>query len=343
MFHPHSARRGLLGTLVPLMLLLALALPTPLFAADLAKVKAISEGDGSGSWHKVDMSAGTVCQRDGVATPLRPGFALDEGDRIQTNRARVLIDMGDGVTLLVQEGSDLVLGLRRVEQSSGGVYYSVDAPFEITVGQVLIAVEGTRFLVEGSDPVVVAVDKGQVRVTSKEEPVLVTANERVETKQGHIPGGVRAMSFALRDSSWNGTWLTGGPPLELGVVVGGGMMGGAGVSARIWASKQLPAGLAAVVDLGVGLPLGRGGIVAPLGLGATYALGPVAVGGQFVAAFDTYTNECGGQYTAIDMGGVVLAQGGLPLSRRLSLVGALRAGYIGAPLVDLGLGVGMGF
>lgn len=342
MYHRFQAKRGPSGIFGALAVLVALALPQALFAADLAVVKSISEGEGS-SWRKVDMSAGTVCVSGGVSTPLRPGFELDEGDRIQTNRARVLLDMGDGLTLLVQEGSDLTLGLRRIEQVEGGVFYSADAPFEISVGKVLVAIEGTRFLVEGADPVVVAVDKGQVRVTAKEEPVLVTAGERVETKQGHIPGGVRAMTMAQRRSTWDGTWLLGEPPLSAGLLLGGGMVGGAGMSGRIWASMELPSHLEAIVDLGVGIPFGRGGILAPVGLGAAYELGPVSVGAQFVTAFDSYSTECGGKYTALHFGGVALAQAGLPLTRRLSFVGALRAGYVGQPLVDLGVGVGMGF
>jgi hypothetical protein len=336
-----QAPRGLLGALAALALVLAL--PITAQAADLAVVKSISEGDGSGTYRKVDMSAGTVCVSGGVSTPLRPGFELDEGDRVQTNRARVLIDMGDGVTLLLQEGTDLTMGLRQIQQETGGVFYSVDAPFEVTVGKVLVAVEGTRFLVEGSDPVIVAVDKGQVRVTAKEEPVLIGPGERVETKQGHIPGGVRSMAMATKRDTWDGTWLMGEPPLSAGLLVGGGLVGGAGLSTKIFVTMELPAHLEAVLDLGVDLPLGRGGIMAPVGLGVAYELGPVSLGAEFVAAFDSYTKDCGGAYTALNMGGVALAQTGLPLNRRLSLVGALRAGYIGQPLVDLGVGVGMGF
>ena len=342
MFQRFLARRGLAGLLGALALIAAYALPLPLLAADLAVVKTITEGEGS-SWRKVDMSAGTVCVREGVSTPLRPGFDLDEGDRIQTNRARVLLDMGDGLTLLVQEGSDLTLGLRRIEQHEGGVFYSADAPFEITVGKVLVAIEGTRFLVEGTDPVVVVVDKGQVRVTAKNEPVLLASGERVETKQGHIPGGVRAMTMPQRRDTWDGTWLLGEPPLSAGLLVGGGLMGGAGVSTRLWASIELPAHLEAIVDLGVGVPISRGGILAPVGLGVAYELGPVSLGAEFLTSFDTYTNDCGGKYTALHFGGVAVAQTGLPLTRRLSLVGALRAGYVSQPLVDLGVGVGMGF
>jgi hypothetical protein len=289
------------------------------------------------------MSAGTVCMRDGVSTPLRPGFELDEGDRIQTNRARVLLDMGDGLTLLVQEGSDVTLGLRRIEQNEGGVFYTADAPFEIAVGQVLVAIEGTRFLVEGSDPVVVAVDHGDVRVTSKEEPVLLSAGERVETKQGHIPGGVRKMTMSQKRETWDGTWIKGEAPLSAGVLLGGGLVGGAGASARLWTTLELPAQLEAVLDLGVGIPFGRGGIMAPVGLGLAYEIGPVSAGAQLVTAFDSYTNDCGGSVSALHMGGAALVRTGLPLTRRLTLVGALRAGYLGAPLVDLGVGVGMGF
>jgi hypothetical protein len=343
MFHPFPAGRATLGLLAGIALLAALLLPAPLLAADLAVVKAISEDDGAGGWRKVDMSAGTVCMRGGVSTPLRPGFELDEGDRIQTNRSRILIDMGDGVVLLVQENSDLVLGLRQVEQTEGGVFYSVDAPFEITVGQLLVAVEGTRFLVEGADPVLVAVDKGQVRVTSKEEPVLITGGEQVETKQGHVPGGVRSMSMAMRREAWDGTWLMGEPPLSAALLVGGGLIGGAGVSTRVEIGLELPAHLEATLDLGVGIPLSRGGMMTPMGLGVAYELGPVSAGAGLLTAFDSYTNDCGGSVSALHMGGAALVRTGLPLTRRLTLVGALRAGYLGAPLVDLGVGVGMGF
>jgi len=340
--HPSQAMRRLAGLIGALALLLALALPQTLFAADLAVVKAIAEGE-DGSWRKVDMSAGTVCVRDGVSTPLRPGFQFEEGDRIQTNRARVELNMGDGITLMVQEASDITLGLRRIEQAKGGVFYTADAPFEISVGKVLVAIEGTRFLVEGFEEVIVAVDNGQVRVTAKDEPVLIAPGERVEISQGHIPGGVRAMTMGVRRDTWDGTWLTGEPPLRAGLILGGGLVGGAGASARLQVGLELPAHLEAIVDLGVGVPFGRGGILAPVGLGIAYELGPISAGAQFVTAFDSYTNDCGGKYSALHFGGVALAQTGLPLTRRLSLVGALRAGWVAQPLVDLGVGVEMGF
>ncbi len=343
MITPFQARRGLAGLIGALALLVALALPGALHAADLAVVKAISEGNDSGSWRKVDMAAGTVCVRDGVSTPLRPGFELDEGDRIQTNNARVLIDMGDGLTLLVQERSDVTLGLRRIEQAKGGAFYTADAPFEIAVGEVLVAIEGTRFLVEGFDMVAVAVDKGQVRVTAKEEPVLMGPGERVEVKQGHIPGGVRSMTMGVKRTTWDGTWLMGEPPLSAGVLVGGGLVGGAGISGRLFVGLELPAHLEAIVDLGVGIPLTRGGILAPIGLGVGYELGPVTAGAEFVTAFDSYTKDCGGKYAALHFGGVAVGQLGLPLTRKMSLVAALRAGWVAQPLVDLGVGVGMGF
>ncbi len=342
MLHPPPATRQLATWFGALALLLAIALPAPLLAADLAVVKTITEGEGT-NWRKVDMSAGTVCVRGGVSTPLRPGFDLDEGDRIQTNNSRVLLDMGDGLTLLVQEHSDLTLGLRRIEQTKGGVFYTADAPFEIGVGEVLVAVEGTRFLVEGFDPVVVAVDQGQVRVTAKEEPVLLASGEHVETKQGHIPGGVRSMGMGEKRATWDGTWIKGEPPLSAGLIVGGGLVGGAGLSTRVQVGLELPANLEALVDLGVGIPFSRGGILAPVGLGVAYEIGPASVGAEFVTAFDSYTKTCGGKYTALHFGGVATAQAGLPLTRRLSLVGALRAGWVAQPLVDLGVGVGMGF
>ena len=122
------------------------------------------------------------------------------------------------------------------------------------------------------------------------------------------------------------------------------MVGGAGISARLHVNLELPMKLEALLDLGVGLPMfSRGGVLMPMGLGVAYELGPVSVGAEFLTAFDSYTKECGGAYSAVHLGGVAVARAGLPISRRISAMGALRAGYVGQPLVDLGLGVGMGF
>jgi hypothetical protein len=151
------------------------------------------------------------------------------------------------------------------------------------------------------------------------------------------------MTMALRREAWEQTWLMGSAPLRAGFFVGGGLVGGVGADARLWAALRLPAHLEALVDVGVGIPVLRGGLTAPAALGVGYDLGPLTLGIEGVAAFDSYTNTCGGSYTAIDLGGVALVQAGLPLSRRLSFEGALRAGYIGQPLIDLGLGLGMGF
>jgi hypothetical protein len=151
------------------------------------------------------------------------------------------------------------------------------------------------------------------------------------------------MTMSQKRETWDGTWIKGEAPLSAGVLLGGGLVGGAGASARLWTTLELPAQLEAVLDLGVGIPFGRGGIMAPVGLGLAYEIGPVSAGAQLVTAFDSYTNDCGGAYSALHLGGVALAQTGLPLSRKLSLVGALRAGYVGQPMVDLGVGVGMGF
>jgi hypothetical protein len=330
------------GRIASLVLLGALALPLPLTAAEIGEVQSITEG-GDGGFRSVSMSAGTVCMRGGVSTPLTPGFDLEDGDRLVSQRARVAIDIGQGVQLLLGEGADLTLSQRRVEQADGPVYYNVDAPYEIAAGKVIIAVEGTSFLVTGGDTVEVSVDKGQVRVTSKEEPVLLTGGEQVEAHQGHVPGGVRPMTMAMRRDAWGQTWLRGAAPLRAGFFVGGGLVGGVGVDARLWAALRLPAHLQALLDVGVGIPILRGGLTTPAALGVGYEVGPLTLGLEGVAAFDTYTNECGGSYSAIALGGVGLVQAGLPLSRRLSFEGALRAGYIGQPLIDLGLGLGMGF
>ncbi|MFH1463044.1 MAG: FecR domain-containing protein [Pseudomonadota bacterium] len=342
MIHSPQVPPRATGWLAGLALVAALALPLPLVASEIGRVEAITEGE-DGDFRGVDMSAGTVCMRGGVSTPLRPGFGLEDGDRLVSPHARVVITIGQDSRLLMAEGADLVLAQRRVEHAEGPVFYQVQAPYEVAAGKVIIAVEGTSFLVEGGDTVLVAVDKGQVRVTSKEEPVLLTGAEQVEAHQGHVPGGVRPMSMAMRREAWEKTWLKGAAPLRAGFYVGGGLVGGAGIDVRLWANLRLPAHLQGLLDLGVGIPISRGGVTTPAGLGVGYEVGPLVLGLEGIAAFDTYTNACGGSYSAIDLGGAGLVQVGVPISRRLSFEGALRAGYIGAPLIDLGLGLGMGF
>ncbi len=316
----------------------------PLHAADLGKVTGIFELDDAGHWSKVDMSAGTVCMRDGVSTPLRPGFDLDEGDRLKTQKAKVSVDLGGGVLLLIQLGSDVVLGLRNVQHNAGGAYYQVDAPWEITIDGLVVAVEGTRFMVAGTDPVLVSVNNGTVRVTSKEEPVLVTRGEQVETLQGHVPGGVRSMSMSQRESAWEGSWPRGGPRTQLAVLAGGGLVGGGlGATSRVQASFDVALGITALLDAGMGALIQVEGARVPVGLGAAYQLGPVQLGAELITAYDAHQTSCNGDYRAIHFGGAALVQAGLSLSRRASLLAALRGGYAGDPLADLAVGVSWGF
>ena len=340
---PSWPSRALASRAAQALLFAAALWPRALSAAEIGEVLSLTEDNGAGSFRGVSMSAGTVCMRNGVGTPLVPGFAIEDGDRLASQKARVQLALGDGVSILLSEGADLTVSQRRIEQAQGGAFYEVDAPFEVAAGKVLIAVEGTRFYVQGGDPVVVALDHGQVRVTGKDEPVLLGSGELVETNQGMIPGGVRPLSLAERKEIWGKTWLKGEAPLSAGLLAGGGYLGGFGPSARFWLAAQLPARLELLVDLGVALPVTRGGILAPGGAGLGFGLGPVTLGAEFLAGFDARSTECGGDYQAIHLGGVGLAQAGLPLGRKLSLVAALRGGYLGQPLADLGIGIGMGF
>jgi len=311
-------------------------------AGRLGEVVALAEQvRPGGAWQRMDMVAGSVCIRDGMASPIAPGFALQEGDRLVSGQGRVAVALDTGERLLVRQGSDIRLGQRLLVLLEGGVYLDVDAPFSVSAQDVLVAVEGTRFLVEGPDPVLVALQRGALRITAQDEPALLAPGELAETFTNNPPDRVQSIGIKRVRGLWESSWLRGEAPLALGLLAGGGLLpGGVGLQGRLYADLALVSRLHLLADLGAGSNFD--GLLLPAGLGLAWDLGSLSAGAQALAVFDAHSKDCGQPYRALHIGAVAALRADLLLSRSTALVAALRGGYAGGPLAELSLGVGWG-
>lgn len=317
-------------------------------AAPFAVVDALSTPDARGQWRPVEETAQATVLVDGQPVPLRVGMELAEGATVRTLEARVRIELGPGERLHVSEGAELQVGERSVTQVLGEVYYRVRDRFTVDYGRVETAVDGTRFSVSGPDPVTVRVTKGQVRVSHEgapegSAPYVLRRGDAVTVAQDGTSQGVqpRTLGPGRVTRSLGRTWLLGRPRLQLGLLAGGALAGGGGLTGlRLDAGLALPGRLRLVADLGARTDA-AGTLRVPLGLGLRWGPGAWSVGAQVLSTVEDQTLACGGR-TLLHVGGVGTLRGELALGRNISLLADLRGGYADAVLAEAAVGIGVG-
>ena len=286
-----------------------------------------------------------------TAEPLGPGVKLGPGDRIATQRARVQLRRGTDEYMNVHEGSELELTeSRTVLQHMGEVYYQVRAAFTVEYGTVEAVVEGTRFLVAGTEldggPVTVSVDEGTVRVTNSEGSQVVDRGQTLGVPSGGPLPSPERWQPAARGRALQQTVGLGQPRLITGLLLSGAYTGAAsqtltGVGAaqlRPLASWKLVGPVRLVVEPGAGV--GARTRQLPVNVGAELQLGPLTAGGTVSSTFEARTADCGAEQQLLHVGGGAHVRAQLPVGRHLRVLGQARVGVSSVVQAELGAGIG---
>ena len=303
----------------------------------LALVERLHEVDATGRYRSVETSTRAIRTRDGEAAPLDIGMELRVGDVIEVDAARVQLRYPTAERLLIVERSRVTLtGERTISQSLGQVYYRLRDAFRVQYGTVETVVEGTRFVVIGtqdSDMVQVRVDEGRVRVSNVDASVMVTRGETVFMPRagGEVPAPVRGRLG--RPEAWQA--FAGGRPrfIVQGLLTGSalapigeetpsmaGVVGAGGL--RLTAGIGLGRLFRLTTATGIGLH-GPQRLRVPqeLSLGVALPGVPLAFGGGPELTWERCVKACGGRYEALHLGGTGWVQGTMNLGPRFGLVG----------------------
>ena len=285
-------------------------------------------------------------------TPLGPGTELSPGDRIQCTRARVVIRRGDDEYIHVHEGGEVTLTAERsIVQSLGEVYYRVREAFRVEYGTVETTVEGTRFLVAGTDAgdVAVSVDEGTVKVATPAGAQSVTAGQTLTTSPTAAPPAPASWPARARGQALTKTVGMGRPRVLVGVLGQGTITGASpdtipGVGAvqlRPLASIRLAGPVRLLVEPGIAA--GPRTFQVPVDAGLELMMRNIAFGASAGVTRERRTADCGAEQELLHIGGAAHARAAIPLGRHLQVLGSAQVGRSTVWSAELGAGVGWAF
>jgi hypothetical protein len=277
-------KRGRAAAAARLACALALCLLAgPAWAARVLRVEAPRP---DGRFVEVDESGEARRLRDGQRLSLRVGDEVAVGDRLEVDRARVVVEASPGELVTLGEGARVVWGERSLLDEAGALYLRVRSGFAVGFGSGEATVEGTRFSVRhGPEGVVVAVDEGRVRVRAAGGEVVVTRGDQSVVSPGAAPAPpASAARVALTDDDLRDT-AGRSARLGLGLAAGGrvidGLQGGQTAAGRLMGWGHLPGPLLAGAELGAVVGDGRWHLepaaTAGLDLGRLAVLGEAGV------------------------------------------------------------------
>ena len=304
----------------------------------------IEAPDARGTWRRTDTALGAILLRGEQRIPLTAGLAVEPGDRVVTDEARVEVELPGGERLMVAPHSDVELRPRSTLQRLGEVYYSVRDVFTVQYGTVQTSVEGTEFTVGGAgDVVTVTVVEGRVRVAAPGGEVRVSGGQvatagTTVTVAAPVGAGLQAV---YRTSP------SGAPTAELGGFVAGGLAVGSslsgaapagGTSIRATGLLRVAPGLRLAVDAGLASN-GASGLRLPVALGLEAGSGAVTGGLQAAGTLELDRLGCTGEYAALHLGGLAYGRYTHALSHRLFAAAVVRAGWVQGPVADGSVGL----
>ena len=312
------------------MLALLLFVSTAL-AAPFAQIGAIWEEDGD-AWSRVSASQEiTVDAQVGVER----GDELVEGAVLETGRARVRLEYGDGQQLVVGADSSVTVRSDGVLQQLGRILFEVEGAFTVEHEGVEAAVEGTRFLVEVAEDgaMTVSVRDGVVAVSSPEGTVRLGKGEAATVMAGSAPvattfGAVRQLEKTL-----------GPPRSSLGLMVSGSYAAESPqLGVRLVGRQRLTPGLALALDVGIE---GRQKFHFPLAAGVETTAGPVSVGVQSLNLLGQELCPDGTVETKLHPGGAAHVRYQTRLPGPFAVELQARGGYSRDVFFDAGVGISL--
>jgi hypothetical protein len=329
-----------------LMMLWVLAvlccLPTTAWAETFAVVTAIAEPDARGRWRPVQTTPAAAKLEGETRTPLVVGMALDLGEQVVTDEARVTIRLGKREHITVSPAAAITIQERSVIQRMGEVYYQVRDIFSVQYGTVQTAVEGTEFAISGSESGVgVAVTDGVVRVSNAGASVRVKRGQQVMVAPTLVPAVPTKLPLSAAQSARSGAWSLGRPRLQVGALAGGGLMGDeGGVRTSTFAALRVLSFFNVVAD--GGMSFSPSSHRSDSGLGLEFVLGGLSIGGSGTATIERWNKACGGRYAALHLGGSVHGRYTLDITRRFFVAAQAKAGGNGDGInATFGLGGGV--
>ena len=324
-----------LGLLAPLLGLLA----GPAWAARVLRVEAPRP---DGRFVEVQQSAEARLIRAGVSQPLVVGIDVQEGDLIEVDRARVVIEVDPGERVALSEGARLTWGERGLLETAGEVYLRVRSGFSVGFGSGEATVDGTRFAVlHGPEGVTVRVDEGRVRVTAGGQTVSVGRGEASTVAMGATSPSPAAKAAPWAPAAPDVADVAGrADRLGLMLMVGGraidGLQGGQTGVVRVGGYGALPGPLQLGAEVGAAVGGGRWhlepAVVGGLDLGRLALLGELGAGYGGLSV----DGEAAGA-ALVPMGGA-RARLSLPRDAKWRALVELRAGLAGRPALDLPVG-----
>lgn len=295
-------------------------------------------------------AARVVRGEDTVGLPLSVGMALQEGDIVVCDRARVLLRSGDDESLTIREGAQVELTAERsILQHLGDVFYEVRSAFSVEYGTVETTVEGTRFRVAGdaldSGPVVVGVAEGRVRVTTPAGTVAVDAGQQAAVAPEAVPAAPSPWTAAERGRALAPTVGLGRPRFVLGPIVAGGFTGSDAQTLdavfagqlRLISSMRVAGPVRVLVE--PGLAFGPRTTQLPVNVGGELMVGAWTVGATAAATREHRQDPCGAEQVLVHIGGAAHVRGAVPLGRHLRVVGVGRLGLASVVQAELGGGL----
>lgn len=250
-----------------------------------------------GRFVEVQQSAEARLIRGAEPRPLTVGMDVLEGDQIELDRARAVIELEPGERVALGEGSRVTWGERSFLESAGEAYLRLRSGFSVGFGSGEATVDGTRFSVgHGPEGVRVVVEAGRVRVIAGGQTVALGRGEQSLVPTG-AAGPLPAQAAPARppaeahlsDAAGRADRL--GLTALLGLRAADALHGGPTGLLRVGGYAALPGPLQAGAELGAagdagrwhleptltgGLDLGRLALLGEAGVG----LGALTVNGQ---------------------------------------------------------------
>lgn len=302
-----------------------------------ATVDALLVPTPGGGWREVSTSDATTGPAEAPVV-VRPGAHLADGEILRTGTARVRLVVRGAERVIVDAGSEVVIGDRTVLQRIGDAFYRVRAAFSVRYERIEAAVDGTRYQV---GPGGVRVHGGVVQVRfDGGSPTPVRAGEAVEALTEGLDA-VRALSPTERAQGRTLTRQLGPPRFAFAVEGGGGFFGEGAGSVRLGARL----GLTRVVELTTeaGMSFDDTAFHLPLAVGLGGRWRGLRAGAALDLRVGRFADCDTPETTRVFPGGHAFVGLTVPIANGVGFTATARGGYAHRPFAEGSAGLTFGW